>query len=127
MLLSYKFANFQSFKGSTEVDLTLGKKTPVRGWERTSPSGQRVTTAAGVFGANAAGKTALLKPLAFVAWFITQSFSAPADARIPITPHFETAQEPTKIEVEADDEAGTVWRYSLEVNQTKVIREALYR
>lgn len=126
MLLSYTFSNFQSFPGETFVDLTLGAKAPVRGWERLSPSGQRTTTALGVFGANGAGKTALLKPLVFVAWFMQQSFARTPESKIPLISHFQS-KEPTKIEVVADDLAGTVWKYVLHADENKVIYEALFR
>ncbi|SOD57249.1 AAA family ATPase [Pseudoxanthomonas wuyuanensis] len=127
MLLSISFCNFQSFKNEIALKLTLNKNSPVRGWQRLSPSGERVTTALGVFGANAAGKTAFLKPLAFLSWFISQSFSSEPSAKIPVTPHFSTPLNPTRIEIEADDREGVVWRYVLEVTRERVIHEALYK
>lgn len=127
MLLRYKIKNFQSFRDETEIDLTLKPKAPVRGWERTSTSGARATTALAIYGANAAGKTALLKPLAFVAWFVSRSFSADPDAEIPFQPHLASEKEPTYIELEADDRDGAVWRYELTLTRAGVIREALFR
>lgn len=126
MLLSYTFSNFQSFPDETFVDLTLGSKAPMRGWERLSPSGERTTTALGVFGANGAGKTALLKPLVFVSWFMQQSFARSPESKIPLVSHFQS-KEPTKIEVIADDQSGTVWKYVLHADENKVFYEALFR
>ncbi|MCV5343198.1 ATP-binding protein, partial [Escherichia coli] len=54
-----------------------------------------------VFGANGAGKSNLLKPLSFAAWFVTNSFKK-MDAKqlIPIITHFSSKEEPFEFEVE---------------------------
>jgi uncharacterized protein len=128
MLLNYAFKNFQSFYERTEVDLELGGKAPARRWEGTTKDGRRVTTALGVFGANAAGKTALLKPLAFIDWFIENSFSFPADSSVPAQAHFAHQDEPTEIEFEMEDEDDRqIWRYELKIDRQRVLREALYK
>lgn len=127
MLHSYAFSNFQSFRARTEVSLRLNAKVPPVGWEARSPAGHRLSTVAAVIGANGSGKTALLKPLVFLAWFMRASFMAPADAPIPITPHFSAPQEPSEIEVEAEDAAGHLWRYVVRLTQQRVLHEALYQ
>ncbi|MGH8259451.1 MAG: AAA family ATPase, partial [Steroidobacteraceae bacterium] len=77
MLHSYAFSNFRSFLERVEVPFTLTDKDAVSGWDRVSPmSQQRLTTAMAVLGANASGKTSLIQPLAFLAWFVRYSFSA---------------------------------------------------
>ena len=127
MFHSYTFRNFQSFRESTHVSLELNNKTPTRGWEANSASGKRLSTALAVLGANGAGKTAMLKPLTFAAWFMGQSFAAGPDSAIPVTPHFSGKGEPTEIEVEAEDVEGVTWRYVLAVTEKHVVHEALYR
>jgi uncharacterized protein len=127
MLHYYSFSNYQSFREHTKVSLVLGKKTPVHSWERTAISGERLSTALAVFGANAAGKTALLKPLAFVSWFISSSFSHGAEEPILFTPHFACEGSPLEIEIEAEDAKGDLWRYELTATTKRVIREALYK
>ncbi|KQW00450.1 ATP/GTP-binding protein [Rhizobacter sp. Root1221] len=127
MLHHYAFKNFQSFAERTEVSLVLNSKVPARGWEAHSPSGERLTTALAVMGANGAGKTAALKPMAFIAWFLANSFHAEPDSRIPLHPHFATPSAPTEIEFQAEDEDGVVWRYVLHATPTHVVHEALYR
>lgn len=128
MLHSYAFSNFQSFSARTEVNLTLSPKIPSRGWEMRAPSGERLSTALAIFGANASGKTALLKPLAFVDWFIAHSFSWEPEHWLPVVPHFFAgASTPTEIEFVAEDDEGQVWRYELTVTQERVLREALFR
>ncbi len=127
MLHSYRFKNFQSFREQVDVSLLLNDKASPRGWETTAKSGQRLSTALGVLGANGAGKTALLKPLDFVAWFMRASFALPPDRLIPLVPHFSAQQEQTEIEVEAEDGEGVLWRYVLHLTRERVLHEALYR
>ncbi len=126
MLHSYAFSNFRSFRERAEVSLVLADNASVNGWDRLSPAGQRLTTAMAVLGANASGKTSLLQPLAFIAWFISRSFDAKPDSDIPITPHFTGADAPTEFEVIADaDEPESLWRYRLSVNKRQVLAESL--
>src|SRR5690606_1859440 len=128
MLHAYAFRNFLSFRERTEVSFALTRKASAHGWDATSPAGQRLATAMAVVGANGAGKTSLIKPLAFLNWFITHSFlqSQPA-APIPIKPHFSSPGEPVEFEVEADDMDGTLWRYELKATPERVLHEAVYR
>ena len=126
MLHRYAFSNFQSFLDPTEVSLLLNGKVPALAWEATSLSGQRVSTVAAAVGANGSGKTSLLKPLVFAEWFIRASFHLNVDAPIPVAPHFNAPNEPTEIELEADDDQGRVWRYVVRLTPKQVLHEALY-
>jgi len=128
MLHSYAFTNFRSFRRRTEVSLVLADNAAVNGWDRVSPSGQRLTTALAVLGPNASGKTSLIQPLAFLAWFVPHSFSAKPDEGIPIMPHFTGRDAPTEFEVITDaDEPESLWRYRLSVNGQEVLAESLER
>lgn len=127
MLHTYAFKNFESFAERTEVSLKLSDKAAFRGWEVTSKGGQRLSTALGVMGANGAGKTRVLKPLVFAAWFMAHSFQSKPDDPISLEPHFAHESEPTEIEVEAEDVDGALWRYELHATSRRVIFEALYR
>lgn len=127
MLHSFGFSNFQSFRDRAEVSLVLNNKAPRQGWECVAPSEQRLSTVLGVVGGNGAGKTALLKPLAFVAWFVAESFRAKPSDPIPVTPHFTATNEPTEIEVEFEDKQGVIWRYVLSATTEKVLHESLHK
>lgn len=128
MLHYYAFSNFQSFLERTEVSLRLTEKTATRGWDTVSLSGQRLTQALATLGANAAGKTSLLKPLAFVSWFIQSSFTQlKPDDFIPVLPHFMSKGTPSEFEVEAEDDEGVLWRYVLRASAHQVFHESLYR
>lgn len=127
MLHSYAFKNFHSFKGRTEVSFALTQKAAAHGWDAVSPSGQRLATALAVIGANGAGKTSLIKPLAFLNWFIVHSFHSQPTAHIPVKPHFAAQHQPIEFELQADDEEGTLWRYLLRLTPERVLHEAVYR
>lgn len=128
MLNYYRFKNFQSFTGWTEVDLTLKPQAPHRGWERLSLDGERrVSTAMAVFGANGSGKTALLKPIAFLHWFVSESFATPPGANIPIPERLLDPDSATELEAEFEDSDGVTWKYELKATQQRVLQESLYR
>jgi hypothetical protein len=128
MLHSFAFKNFLSFKERTEVSFALTQKASSHGWDAPSPAGRRLATALAVIGANGAGKTSLIKPVAFLSWFIKHSFlqSAP-NAQIPIKPHFSTPNAPVEFEIEADDLNGMLWRYVLKATPERVLHEAVYK
>ena len=126
MLLNYSFSNFQSFRHRVEVDLTLTKKTALTDWMAVTSAGQSVSKLMAVIGANGSGKTGLLKPIAFLSWFIVQSFQVPPETDIPIFPHFATANEPTEFEMTLEIK-GELWRYELSCTKQRVLHEALYQ
>lgn len=126
MLHSYAFSNFQSFRDRAEVDFTLSRKVALTDWMAETSSGERVSKLMAVIGPNGSGKTALLKPLAFLGWFISQSFQNPPDAGIPVTQHFAATSEPTEFECMVDFD-GHLWRYVLRCTPERVLHEALYQ
>ena len=125
MIHRYAFANFQSYLEWTEVSWLLDGKVPQSVWARTSPTGERVSSVMSVVGANASGKTALLKPLLFLDWFVSQSFATDAQAPIPVHPHMSASDAPSEFEVEVDFE-GRLWRYTLRCTRERVLHESLY-
>ena len=126
MLHSYAISNFQSFRERVEVDLTINRKVELTDWMTVSPSGERLSKLMAVIGPNGSGKTALLKPIVFISWFVANSFQTPPDAAIPVTPHAAASDEPTELECTVDFD-GKLWRYVLRCTPERVLHEALYQ
>ena len=61
MLRSFTLQNFQSFREPVQISLELNRHTPVDGRSCTSALGTRLSKAIAVVGANASGKTTLIK------------------------------------------------------------------
>jgi uncharacterized protein len=125
MLHRYAFSNFQSFRERTEVSWLLDRKVPAGVWSHAAASGERVSKVLAVIGPNASGKTALLKPILFLDWFMRHSFSAPPVAVLPFQSHMVALGEPSEFEVEADVD-GQLMRYTLRCTPERVLHEALY-
>ena len=125
MLHKYAFSNFQSFLERTEVDLTISGKVTQTDWMDVADTGDRVSKLMAVIGPNGSGKTALLKPLGFLGWFIADSFQHPHNDPLPLTPHFAGENEPSEFEVLLDFD-GKLWRYELRCTRQRVLHEALY-
>jgi len=126
MLHSYSFSNFQSFREKTTVDLHLSQKTSMTDWMAVATTGERLSKLMAIIGPNGSGKTALLKPLPFLNWFIASSFQSQPDALIPLAPHFATPDQPSEFEVVLDFD-DKLWRYELRCTQKRVLYEALYQ
>ena len=125
MLHRYAFSNFQSFRERTEVSWLLDGRVPPFVWSGIATSGERVSSVMAVVGPNASGKTALLKPILFLDWFVRQSFAAAPDARLPFEPHAAAGTDVAEFEVDLDFD-GRLMRYTLRCTPLRVLHEALY-
>ncbi len=125
MLRSFTLQNFQSFREAVQVSLELNRHTPEDGRSSTSALGTRLSKAMAVVGANASGKTTLIKSLVFVDWFVKHSFHAKPDEPIPLAAHFSATAEPSTFEVTFEFD-GREWRYRLVVSRDRVHHESLY-
>lgn len=125
MLKSFSVSNFQSFHEQVQISLELNKHAPEDNRAFETPRGSRLTKALAVIGPNASGKTTLIKSLAFLAWFIKQSFHAKVDAQIPLISHFGASNEASKFQVDFEMD-GKDWRYQMVVSEARVYSEHLY-
>ena len=125
MLRSFTLQNFQSFREPVQISLELNRHTPEDGRSFMSGLGIRLTKAIAVVGANASGKTTLIKSLVFVDWFVKHSFHAKPDDAIPLSAHFSAADEPSTFEVDFEYD-GREWRYRLVASKDRVYHESLY-
>ena len=74
MIKWYKFNNFHSFLDETYVDFTSGPKSSDSDIDFDLDMNIKVSKVAAILGANGSGKSNLMKPLAFLRWFLTSSF-----------------------------------------------------
>lgn len=125
MLRSFILENFHSFKSPARVSLELNRHTPDDSRSCTSAAGARLSKAVAIIGANASGKTTLIKALVFVNGFIKHSFQAKPDEQIPLVPHFSAASDPSTFEVEFELD-GREWRYRLVASRDRVYHESLH-
>ena len=126
MLRKYRFRNFFSFLDDAEVSLTVSSHVPDAYSIARDDRGQRVSKVLAVLGANASGKTNVLKPIVFTHWFVRHSFRLPPDAPIPLQPHAEAMDRPSEFETEFCLD-GDVWRYRVVLTAKRVLEESLHR
>ena len=125
MLKKVTISNFYSFAEETVIDFALGKKPTPSGYD-IQLDGDRFNKAIAIIGANGSGKTQLLKPLAFLSWFISDSFLGnPPEQDIPYAPHRLHENKLTRFELEFLH-AGIDYRYQLELLYGQVHFEALF-
>lgn len=126
MLHYYRFKNFFSFEEETEVSFVLGKQPPITDFDCYAKSGTRLSKFLAVIGPNGSGKTNILKPLAFLRWFISDSFlTIKPDEENHIETHFFSEKEDSEFEV-VFEIAGNIFKYELSINKKRVTSEALY-
>ncbi|WLD58624.1 AAA family ATPase [Salinispirillum sp. LH 10-3-1] len=125
MIKNITFSNFYSFSDEVIIDFGLGKKPTPSGFD-IALEGERFNKAIAVVGANGSGKTQLLKPLAFLSWFVTDSFLGnEPEADIPCEAHCLHTSAPTRFELEFWFN-GKDYRYQLEITSNAISFEALY-
>ena len=126
MIHSLRLQNFYSFSDSVEVSFTLPKSRVSNDLSAETATGQSVSKVMSVIGANASGKTNVLKAISFLTWFIELSFSQQdAESEIHFEPHFFHENENTEFELIFDIE-GKLHKYLLILTKQRVIFEGLY-
>lgn len=109
MILRFGGKNFCSFKEGFEVDLSLREKNSV-------------TNVLAVKGANASGKTNILKIVQFIQSFALNSFAdLKPDEEIPVDTFFSNSDPVEMFIVFAQD--GIEYKYELSLTKTEVISE----
>ena len=135
MLLEFSFANFLSFRDKVTISMVatalrdrkadIGDATFGVG-EDTAISLNRCCT---LFGANASGKSNVVKALAFFKWFtMNSSKDVQAAEEIPVRNYALSSvsvAEPSLFEIMLFAD-GNTYRYGYEVNTKEVCREWLY-
>ena len=137
MLRKFTVENFGSVREAQTLDLTIGRKATDpdgRFVESIPDSGIRLPTVALIYGANASGKSTVLRALNFVARFIGQSALWDQNQPFPFVTFAtkEALEQPTLFRLEVDgrqlDGSGhAIYEYELELNSKtrQVSRERL--
>jgi AAA15 family ATPase/GTPase len=134
MIHSLAIRNFASFQEETLVEFTVGPKAGAADRDIFLPSAQpnvRINAVTGVFGANASGKTNLLKAIAFLRHFILESALIQPDKEISAEPFIfvsesQPAANPTTFGLEFEFER-ELYRYDLEITPKRVLFESLHK
>jgi hypothetical protein len=105
MIRRLEIENFYSIRETQVIDLSIGERVPEeegRFGHLRDGSGVRVPKTVAVFGANASGKSNVLRALAFLGWFLVESFSLLPDAPLPVVRFADGNREPLRIKVVFD-------------------------
>ena len=128
MLSKVKFKNFHSFGEECEISFRVGKKPSASYFDiALDASKERLNKVIAVLGPNGAGKTQMLKPMAFLGWFVSRSMTeAMPNKGIPFNSHALCQHQPTCFEIDfwIDNNA---YRYKLEATPEAVIHESLHQ
>ncbi len=127
MISKLTFSNFYSFAEETEVSFEVSKKPSLSYFDVEMADNARLNKVVSIVGANGSGKTQLLRPLAFLSWFIAQSFleAKPKEA-IPFRPHKLKSDDVSIFELEFYIQ-NEKYKYRLEATTKAVIHESLYQ
>ena len=120
MLLGFGAKNIYSFREGFEVNLKLGAGCP-----NNISNGKDYTNVLAIKGANASGKTNVLKVLSFLSNFTTNSFDYKLDEEIPFFNFFENTDNTHLYIIFIED--NIEYKYELELNKTKIISEKIYK
>jgi AAA15 family ATPase/GTPase len=127
MLRQLRIKNFYSIREALELSLLLNARTPNDFRSIATTDGQKASKVMALVGANASGKTNILKMLAFIHWFITDSFvGLKPDDSIPVVAHFASEDAPTEFELEFELD-NKRWKYALKLTAQRVLHESLHR
>ena len=127
MLLQMTVENLWSFREPAVLSFLADPRVDHRPEQVVAlPDGRQVLRMVGVFGANASGKSNLLRPLERLGGLLTRGVAP--DAEIPLEPfklQKDRLEAPRQIELELYLE-GRYWSYGLRTSRTQVLAEWLY-
>lgn len=138
MLIQFRFENFRSFKNDTILDLSATNMTEHKNHIVTIGK-EKILPVAGIFGANASGKSNVFKAFRFMGTYVENSFGyggEDADARMRerdnlYTPFlFDTTSKEAESSFEVyyipdNEDSGYVYNYGFTMNRERIVEEWL--
>ena len=124
MLRKISIENFYSIKDKQVLDLAVPSNAPDLPCFAVNKeiSATRIPKVVAIFGANASGKTTVLRALGFLKWFLTEAFNRPPTSNLALMPFADAdgLNGISQFEVEFDSNLiegakPCVYRYSLEL------------
>ncbi len=127
MIRKFSVENFYSFKDRMEVDFSAGETVAGDDRFRKSMGGGYLASVLVCYGANASGKTNILKALAFLTWFFNASWQqGQAGGKIPLQQYaFQKQRANTSFFIETECAEGKLYRYHTTLNEDCVVSEQL--
>ncbi|WPN52432.1 ATP-binding protein [Pseudomonas sp. P9_2] len=120
MIYSFGASNYFSFKDGFDVSFEFNSKVP-----KNISKGRKLSTVMGIKGANASGKTSILRSLEYLTAFCTRSFKRAEKDLNLVAPFFEnTAPCEFYIDFEAN---GVRYIYETSITTSAVEKEVLYK
>ncbi len=125
MLISFKVGNYTSFKDEAELSM-LAAKSEMNSNQVSEMNGLRILRASAVYGANAAGKSNLVKAIGAMKRLVVFDTPIPPDRFF--RPDAEMKGKPSLFQVELEI-GGTMYSYGFEylISEQEVAEEWLYR
>ena len=124
MLLSFTVENYRSFAHETTLDMQSPKFQTLRPRENESWN-DLVLKRAAIFGANASGKTNIIKPLGILRKAITSSIRDEDLVKSLYNPHKLYKDDPTTFITEYEYK-GIRYRWTLVLDKAGIVEESLY-
>ncbi|RME61408.1 ATP-binding protein [Candidatus Parcubacteria bacterium] len=136
MLIEFRVKNFRSFRDEQVLNLTAsrikdieeGRVFSVDSSDSSDSSKSRLLKSAVIYGANASGKSNLLKAMAFMRSFVCGSAEGQAGDEIEVEPFRldkKCADQPSSFEVHFI-QAGVRYQYGFSVDRSRVREEWLF-
>ncbi|MFI8608017.1 ATP/GTP-binding protein [Pseudomonas sp. NPDC077649] len=120
MIYSFGASNLNSFKDGFQVSFELGSKVP-----KSISRGKKLSNVVGIKGANASGKTNILKALSLIVDVAVDSFSLKPNENLGFSSHFRSDKNSNfYIDLEA---GGVRYTYELTANNSRIVREKIYK